>query len=106
MKLKPTDRSQTTSLEKDLPRMVNLATLATVTEASRTWSPGKNTIVVLEVKYCSASCAYSESVVQLAELRGQDEHEAIVGVTQYTFSAKQCALVVSSAATIRIHDAD
>ena len=44
--------------------------------------------------------------MQLAELRGQDEHEAIVGVTQYTFSAKQCALVVSSAATIRIHDAD
>ena len=50
------------------PCMVSLATLATVIFLSRTWSPGKNTIVVLEVKYSSASCAYSESVVQLVEL--------------------------------------
>ena len=47
------------------------------------------TIVVLEVKYISASCAYSDSVVQLAELWGQDEHVVEVGVTQYTFSAEQ-----------------
>ena len=57
--------------------------------ASRTWSPGKNTIVVLEVKYSSASCAYSESVAQLVELSGQDEHVAKVGVTQYTLLAEQ-----------------
>ena len=41
------------------------------------------------MKYSSASCAYLASVVQLAELGGQDEHEAAVGVTQYTFSAEQ-----------------
>ena len=69
--------------------MVSLATLATAISASRTWSPGKNTIVVLKVKYRSASCAYSESVVQLVELSGQDEHEATVGVTQYTLLAEQ-----------------
>ena len=63
--------------------------LATVMFVSRVWSPGKNTIVVLEVKYSSASCAYSDSVVQLVDLRGQDEHEVAVGVTQYTFSAEQ-----------------
>ena len=50
--------------------------------------PGKNTIVVLEVKYSSACCAYSESVAQWA-LGGQDEHELLVGVTQYTFSEEQ-----------------
>ena len=75
--------------EEDSPCMVRLVTLETVIFLSRTWSPGKNIIVVLEVKYSSASCAYSESVVQLAELRGQDEHEVAVGVTQYTFSAEQ-----------------
>ena len=40
-------------------------------------------------KYSSAFRAYSASVVQLAELGGQDEHEVAVGVTQYTFSAVQ-----------------
>ena len=69
--------------------MISLDTLATVIFLSRTWSPGKNTIVVLKVKYRSASCAYSESVVQLVELSGQDEHEVAVGVTQYMFSAEQ-----------------
>ena len=69
--------------------MVNQDILATVIFALRTWSPGKITIVVLEVKYCSASRAYSESVVQLVELSGQDGHEATVGVTQYTFSVEQ-----------------
>ena len=72
IKLRPTGPLQTTvalSLpEKDSPRMVSLATLATVISASRTWSPGKNTIVVLDVKYNLASCAYAESVVQLVAL--------------------------------------
>ena len=67
VKLKPTDPSQTTVAmlsEEDSPHMVSLDTLATVIFLSRTWSPGKNTIVVLEVKYSSASCAYLVSVVQ------------------------------------------
>ena len=71
MKLRPTDPLQTTVAplpEEDSPCRVRPATLATVIFVSRVWSPGKNTIVVLEVKYSSASCAYSESVVQLAEL--------------------------------------
>ena len=42
-----------------------------------------------EVKYISVSCAYSESVAQWVELWGQDEHEAALDVTQYTFSAEQ-----------------
>ena len=71
VKLRPTDPLQTIVArlsEEDSPCMVNPATLATVIFVSRAWSPGKNTIVVLEVKYSSASCAYSESVVQLIEL--------------------------------------
>ena len=71
MKLKPTDPLRTTVAmlsEENSPHIISLATLATVIFVSRTWSPGKNTIVVLEVKYSSASCAYLESVVQLAEL--------------------------------------
>ena len=72
VKLRPTDPLQTIVAilpeEEDSPHMVNLATLTTVIFISRTWSPGKNTIVVLEVKYSSASCAYSESVAQLVEL--------------------------------------
>ena len=71
VKIRKKDPLQTTVAllpEEDSPRMVNLVTLATVIFLSRTWSPGKNIIVVLEVKYSSASCAYSESVVQLAEL--------------------------------------
>ena len=71
VKLRPTDPLQTTVAllpEEDSPHMVSLATLVTVILVSRVWLPGKNTIVVLEVKYSSASCAYSESVVQLAEL--------------------------------------
>ena len=92
VKLRPTDPLQTTIAllpEEDSPHMVSLVTLAIVIFILRTWSPGKNTIAVLEVKYSSASCAYLESVVQLVELRGQDEHEVAVGVTQYTFSAEQ-----------------
>ena len=106
----PTDPLQTTVAllpEEDSPRMVNLVTLKTVILILRAWSPGKNTIVVLEVKYSSASCAYSESVVQLAELSGQDEHEVAVGVTQYTFSAEQQERVLmSSAATMAINGVD
>ena len=71
VKLRPTNPLQTTVgmlPEEDSPRMVSLATLATVIFISRAWSPGMNTIVVLEAKYSSASCAYSESMVQLAEL--------------------------------------
>ena len=71
VKLKPTDPLRTTVAmlsEEDSPCMVSLATLATVIFVSRTWSPGKNTIVVLEVKYSPASCAYPESVAQRVEL--------------------------------------
>ena len=67
VKLKPTDPLGTTAAmlpEEDPPCMVSLNTLATVILLSRTWSPGKNIIVVAEVKYVSASCAYSESVAQ------------------------------------------
>ena len=71
MKLKPTEPFRTTVAmlsEEDTPCIVSLVTLATVMFLSRIWSPRMNTIVVLEVKYISASCAYSESVVQLVEL--------------------------------------
>ena len=50
--------------EKDSPRMVSLATLATVILESRVWPPDKNTIVVSEVKYFLVSRTYSESVAQ------------------------------------------
>ena len=79
--------------------MVNLDMLATVIFISRVWSPDKNTIVVLEVKYDLACCAYSESVAQWIELWGQSEHEVSVGwvgVTHYTFSAEQQERVLSS----------
>ena len=71
MKLKPTDQMRTivaTLLEDEFPYMLSLVTFSTVIFLSRTWLPGKKTIVVLEVKYISDSCAYSDSVVQLAEL--------------------------------------
>ena len=75
--------------EEECPRIVSLDMLAALIFISRTWSPGKNTIVVLVVKYISVSRAYSESVEQWIELGGQDEQEVAVGVTQYTFSAEQ-----------------
>ena len=53
MKLRPTDPLQTTVAplpEEDSPHRVRLATLATEILVLRAWSPGKNTIVVLEVK--------------------------------------------------------
>ena len=78
--------------------MVNLDMLATVIFTSRVWSPGKNTIVVLEVKYDLVCCTYSESVAQRIELWGQSEHEVSVGLTQYTFSAEQQERVLSSSA--------
>ena len=81
--------------------MVNLDMLATVIFTSRVWSPGKNTIVVLEVKYDLVCCRYSESVAQRIELRGQSEHEVSVGLTQYTFSAEQQERVLSSSTTTR-----
>ena len=59
--------------------------------------------MVLEVKYDSASRPYSDSVAQWVEFRGQDEHEAAVGVTQYSFSAEQ--MLMSSTATITMSDA-
>ena len=83
--MKPTSPLQTTVAvlpEEFSPRMVSLAMFATVMLVARAWSPGKNIIVMLEVKYSSASCAYSASVLQLAELGEQDEHEVAVGVTQ------------------------
>ena len=67
VKLKPTDPSRKTVAmlsEEDSPCMVNLATLVTEIVLSRTWLPDKNTIVVSEVKYIVAACAYSESVAQ------------------------------------------
>ena len=70
-KLKPTGPLQTMVgglSEEDFPHMVSLAMLVIVISVARTWSPDKNTIVVLEVKYSSASRAYSESVVQWVEL--------------------------------------
>ena len=69
-KLKPTGPLQTMVgglSEEDIPRMVSLAMLAIVISVARIWSPDKNNIVVLEVKYISAFCTYSESVVQLVE---------------------------------------
>ena len=90
---------------EDSPWMVSLATLATLISTSRLWLPGKNTIVVSEVKYTSGSCAYSESVVHFDELCGQNEHEVAVGVTQYTLSAvQQEGVVLSKAATRRMLD--
>ena len=65
VKLKPTDPLRTTVAmvsEEDSPCIVSLDALATVIFILRTWSPGKNTIVVLEMKYILASCVYSESV--------------------------------------------
>ena len=106
VKLRPTGPLQTIvalSLPaEDSAYMISQETLTTVISASRTWSPGKNTMVVLSVKYCLAFCAYSESVVQLAELEGQDEHEVALDVTQYTFSVEQQERVLlNSAATLR-----
>ena len=90
MKLKPTASLQTTiGIMPDKDSLQTWSTFATVILVSVAWSPGKNTIVALEAKYCSASCAYPESMVQFAEMQGQDEHEVTVGVTQYTFSAEQ-----------------
>ena len=59
--LRPTDPLQTTVgplPEKDSPCIVSLAMLATVIFVLRTWSPGKNTIVVSDEKNILASCAY------------------------------------------------
>lgn len=81
--------------------------LAAVIFISSVWSPGINTIVVLEVKYNSVSFAYSESVAQCIELLGQDEHEALpgrVGMTQYTLSAEQQERLLRSSAAIRTMD--
>ena len=60
VRLRPTDPMQTTVAllpEEDSPHMVSLDTLATVILVSRVWSPGKNTTVVLEVKYSFACSA-------------------------------------------------
>ena len=80
MKLKPTDLLQTAVAilsEEDTLHMISLDTLANLIFISRTRSPGKNTIVVLEVKYSLASCAYSESVAQWIELWGHDECKCV-----------------------------
>ena len=110
VKLRPTDPLQTTVAllpEEDCACIVSLVTLATVIFISSVWSPGKNTKVVLELKYSSAFCAYLESVVQLVELRGQDEHEVTVGVTQYTFSPELQEMVpMSSVATRTMNRVD
>ena len=71
VKLKPNEPLQAIVdmlSEEDCPCIVSLVTLATVIFISRVWLPGKYTIMVLEVKYSSASCAYSESVAQWVEL--------------------------------------
>ena len=59
--------------------------------------------MVSEVKYDLASCAYSESVAQWV-LRGQDEHEVAVGVTQYTFSTEEWERVLMSSTATRTMD--
>ena len=64
------------------PSIVSLDIMVTLTFMSRTWSPDKNSIVVLEIKYNSGSCAYSDSVEQLIELEGQEEHEVPVAMEQ------------------------
>jgi len=74
VKPRPTDPLQTTVaslLEEDSSCRVRPATLTTVIFVSRIWSPGKNAMVVLEVKYSSASRAYSESAVQLTNYEGR-----------------------------------
>ena len=104
VKLRPTEPLQTMVAmlpEEGPPHKISLDMLATVIFISRSWSPGKNTIAVSEVKYDSAFCAYSESVVHMVELGGQDEHEVAVGATQYTFSAEQYVRVLMSSAAIR-----
>ena len=50
--------------ELELTMNASLPTLVTVTFSRRTCSPGRKMIVVLEVKYCSVSLTYSESVWQ------------------------------------------
>ena len=65
VKLKPTDPLQTIGAmlpEEDSLHIFSLLTLATVIFTSRKGSPGKNTILVFEVNYISASCADSKSV--------------------------------------------
>ena len=42
-------------------------------------------------------------MVQWIEFRGQDEHEVAVGVTQYTLSAEQERVLMSSAATMTVN---
>ena len=82
MKLKPADPLRTIVAmlsEENSPYIISLDTLATMTLISRAWLPSRNDIVVLEVKYVSASCAYSESVVQWIELEGHKEHEVALG---------------------------
>ena len=92
-KLSPTDPLQTTVallFEKDSPHgQSNYIGNCDNISVSRVWAADKNIIVVLEVKYSSTFCAYSESVVEWVEFWGQDEHEVAVGVTQYTFPAEQ-----------------
>ena len=105
MKLRPTNSLQAivaTMLEEGCPNKVSLVMLATVIFVFRPWLPGKNIKVVLEVKYNSASCAYSESVAQWVELGGQDEHAVAVGMTQYTFSAEKEERVLISVTATRI----
>ena len=100
VKLKPTDAFQTTVAalpEEDSPYIVKLDMLATVKFVSRTCSPGRNTIVVLDVRYDWGLCAYSESGAQWVEFWGQAEHDVAVGVTQYTSSAVQQVLKSSDA---------
>ena len=86
--------------------MTSLATLATVMLVSRVWSPGKNTIVVLEVKHSSACYEYSESVVQLAELWGQAEHEVAVGVSRILSRTVCKSFNEYSAATMAVNVVD
>ena len=94
VKLRPTDPLRTILVkvpEEESPHIASQVMLAIVIFVSRTWSPGKNIIMVSEVKYFLASSAYSDSVAQWVEFRGQDsfEQDVVVGVTQYTFSAEQ-----------------
>ena len=91
MKLRPTNTLQTIIvallLDEGSPHMVTLP-ISTVVSVPRAWAVKRKPQYVVSGVNRSSSCAYLDSVAQLTELWRQDEHEAAVGVTQYTFSAK------------------
>ena len=95
MKLRPTDSLQTTVAlfpEEDSPHIVSLVTLETVMFVSRVWSPGKNTIVVLEVKY-NSHCARLSEYVQEAELYFTSNITMVFLPGDHTLDTNNCCSV-------------